>query len=62
MHRWFRKSLLFPAEHGSWPWLLVPYLVGASIAGQWSPASGLVLLGGLSIFLLRQPATAWLRT
>lgn len=59
--RWFRKAYLLPAEHGSWSWLLVPYLVGAAIAPQWSFASLLVLLGGLSVFLVRQPATAWLR-
>lgn len=59
--RWIRKAYLLPAEHGSWSWLLVPYLVGAAIAPQWSLASLLVLLGGLSVFLLRQPATAWLR-
>jgi len=59
--RWFRKALLLPSEHGSWSWLLVPYMVGATISRQWSLASLLVLLGGLSVFLVRQPATAWLR-
>lgn len=52
---------MLPAEHGSWSWLLVPYLVGVGVAGAWSPSALLVLLGGLSAFLLRQPATAWLR-
>lgn len=59
--RWFRKAYLLPAEHGSWSWLLVPYLVGVAVAPQWSVASLLVLVGGLSVFLIRQPATAWLR-
>lgn len=59
--RWIRKAYLLPAEHGSWSWLLVPYLAGAAVAGQWSTATLLVLGGGLSVFLLRQPATAWLR-
>ncbi|MFW6068204.1 MAG: YwiC-like family protein [Chloroflexota bacterium] len=59
--RWFRKAYLLPAEHGSWSWLLVPYLVGVAVAPQWSFASLLVLIGGLSVFLIRQPATAWLR-
>lgn len=59
--RWFHKAYLLPAEHGSWSWLLVPYLVGAAIAPQFSFASLFVLIGGLSIFLVRQPATAWLR-
>lgn len=39
----------------------MPYVVGAAIARQWSLASLLVLIGGLSIFLIRQPALAWLR-
>ncbi|MFW6182888.1 MAG: YwiC-like family protein [Chloroflexota bacterium] len=59
--RLFRKTLLIPAEHGSWSWLLVPYFVGLGVAGQWSWALLPTLLGGLSAFLLRQPATAWLR-
>ncbi|NLF63269.1 MAG: YwiC-like family protein, partial [Chloroflexi bacterium] len=57
----FRRSLILPAEHGSWSWLLVPYLLGAAVAGRFTFATLLVLLGGLSIFLMRQPATAWLR-
>lgn len=56
-----QKALLLPAEHGAWSWLLVPYLVGAIVAPGWSWASLLTLLAGLSAFLLRQPATAWLR-
>ena len=59
--RLFRKALLIPAEHGSWPWLLVPYFVGLGVSGQWSWALLPTLVGGLSAFLLRQPATAWLR-
>lgn len=59
--RWIRKAYLLPAEHGSWSWLLVPFLAGAGVAGRWSWATCLVLGGGLSVFLIRQPATAWLR-
>lgn len=57
----FKKTLLLPAEHGSWSWLLVPFLVGVGVAGAWSLSTFLVLIGGLSAFLVRQPATAWLR-
>ncbi|MBX3056591.1 MAG: YwiC-like family protein [Anaerolineae bacterium] len=57
----FRKQLLLPAEHGSWSWLLVPYLVGTAVAGTFNLATLLVLVGGLALFLLRQPATVWLR-
>lgn len=59
--RWFRKAYLLPAEHGSWSWLLVPFLVGAALSDQWSLATLFILSGGLNLFLLRQPATAWLR-
>jgi hypothetical protein len=62
----FRKSLLLPAEHGSWVWLFVPFGVGAVVAGRLGePPAGvpllLTLLGGVALFLLRQPLTLWLR-
>lgn len=57
----FRKALLLPAEHGSWSWLLVPFLAGVAVARRLDPALLLVLAGALAAFLLRQPATAWLR-
>ncbi len=56
-----RKQLIFPAEHGSWAWLLVPFLVGTAVARTPSLPVWLVLLGGLAAFLLRQPAIVWLR-
>lgn len=56
-----RKQLLLPAEHGSWAWLLVPFMVGTAVAGRWNIAITLLLIGGLAAFLLRQPATIWLR-
>jgi hypothetical protein len=66
--KFFRKSLVIPTEHGSWSWLLVPFLVGAAVAARtgmadrapWLPLA-LTLIGGLSAFLIRQPAAAWLR-
>ena len=57
----FRKQLILPAEHGSWAWLLVPFLVGTAVAELFTFPVWLVLLGGLAAFLLRQPATVWLR-
>jgi hypothetical protein len=64
----FRKNLIIPAEHGSWSWLLVPFLVGAATAsrvlsgGDSSLSSALLaLVGGLCAFLMRQPASVWLR-
>lgn len=62
---WFRKSLVIPTEHGAWSWLLVPFMVGAvvgSLAVVPAPFSGLALvftlIGGLSAYMSRQPATA----
>jgi hypothetical protein len=65
---YFRKSLVVPTEHGAWSWLLTPWLVGAVVglaAPVAAPLPGLALLltlvGGLSAYMIRQPATAWLR-
>jgi len=57
----FRKALIIPAEHGSWSWLLVPYFVGVLVAGYFNLPALLVLVGGLSGFFVRQPATAYMR-
>ena len=56
-----RKQLILPAEHGSWSWLLVPFLIGTAVAETLNFPVLLVLIGGLAFFLLRQPATVWLR-
>ena len=64
----FRKKLVMPTEHGAWAWLIIPFLVGAVVAGKSGPfdqnaALSLLLtfVSGLSAFLLRQPASVWLR-
>jgi hypothetical protein len=57
----FRKQLILPGEHGSWSWLLVPYFVGVMVAGTYNLAAFLVLAGGLTGFLIRQPATVAMR-
>lgn len=59
--RIFRKQLILPAEHGSWAWFIVPLLGGVVVTGQVNFAIVLVFIGGLSAFLMRQPATRWLR-
>jgi hypothetical protein len=57
----FRKQLILPAEHGAWVWLLVPYATGLLVAQRVNAATALVLVGGVALFLMRQPATIWLR-
>lgn len=64
----FRKKLVLPTEHGAWAWLIIPFVVGAAVAGKLGPFGEkaalslfLTFIGGLCAFLMRQPATVWLR-
>lgn len=64
----FRKKLVLPTEHGAWAWLIIPFIVGAVVAGKLGPFGEkaalslfLTFIGGLCAFLMRQPATVWLR-
>ncbi len=57
----FRKTLILPTEHGSWAWLLVPFAVGTAVAQTINLPVMLALVAALAAFLLRQPATVWLR-
>ncbi len=57
----YRKTIVMPTEHGSWPWLLVPFAVGAGIAGRFNLPVWLTLIGALAAFFMRQPMTVWLR-
>ena len=57
----YRKAIVMPTEHGSWPWLLVPFAVGAGVAGQFNLPVWLTLIGALAAFFMRQPMTVLLR-
>ncbi len=57
----FRKHLFLPSEHGSWSWLIVPYFVGAIVGGAFNLTVFLVFTGSMATFLLRQPASLWVR-
>lgn len=50
-----------PAEHGSWSWLLIPFFAGVLVAGGLNLPGLLVLIGGLAGFLVRQPASTYMR-
>lgn len=57
----WRKTLILPAEHGAWAWLLVPFGVGTAVSQTVNLPIVLTLLAALALFLLRQPTTVWLR-
>jgi YwiC-like protein len=50
-----------PREHGTWAMLGVPWLVGCAVAGRVGVRAGLVLLGGLALFLAQNQLAAWYR-
>lgn len=57
--------MIIPREHGAWGMLLVPLLTGAVVAagsGAGITALALFLVAALSLFWLRTPVEAWLRT
>lgn len=54
-NRLWRRHVAFPSDHGSWVFLLSPFLIGSFAAQRWTPASNYLFLAALSTFLLRQP-------
>ena len=46
-----------PQEHGAWAFLLSPLFIGLFAGKHWTPDIGVLLLGLLAAFLMRQPAT-----
>lgn len=54
--RIFQKQVALPADHGSWVFLLSPFLIGLFASGGWSPNVFVLLAGLISIFFIRQPA------
>ncbi|TAK36231.1 MAG: hypothetical protein EPO21_03395 [Chloroflexota bacterium] len=44
-----------PREHGSWAMLLMPYVVGLSVAGSWGWQAAFFLVSTLALFLARYP-------
>ncbi len=49
--------IILPKEHGSWAILLVPFIIGAKIGGEFEIKTLLFLISVISIFLAYQPAT-----
>lgn len=52
-----QHHLMIPQDHGSWVFLLSPLLIGLFAGGQWTAATGLLILASLAAFFLRQPLT-----
>jgi uncharacterized membrane protein YuzA (DUF378 family) len=53
----FQKHVAIPSDHGSWVFLLSPFLIGAFSAGTWSSDTFYLLVGLLAAFFLRQPVS-----
>jgi hypothetical protein len=52
----FQKQIALPSDHGSWVFLLSPFLIGVFAAGRWSDELPFLFIGLLAAFFLRQPA------
>lgn len=52
---------LLPREHGTWAMLLVPWAVGAGVAGAFGAAQASLLLASVAAFLAHTHLAAWLR-
>jgi len=53
----WRRHYALPGEHGAWIWWLGPPAIGTAAAGRPGINFWVLLVGALSSFLLRQPAT-----
>ncbi len=56
-HRYFRKQVFLPQDHGSWVFILSPLLIGLFAGRSFSLASLSLVIAAMAAFLLRQPVT-----
>lgn len=56
-----KRPILIPREHGAWGMLLVPLILGLSLAGRWDGKALLLLGAVLSLYLARYPLVLWAR-
>jgi hypothetical protein len=54
---YIRRHIALPSEHGAWVFILSPLLVGLFAGGRWTPASAYLIIGAMTVFLMRQPLT-----
>lgn len=55
--QFFKKHVALTQEHGSWVFLFLPLAIGVFAGGQWTVASGFLVLSVVAVFLFRQPLT-----
>ncbi len=51
----FVRYIALPQDHGSWVFLISPWLIGLFASKSWSEAEGFLAVALLAVFLLRQP-------
>ncbi len=56
-----RRQIAFPADHGSWVFILSPLLIGLFAAGNFTSASLMLFVAAMGAFLLRQPVTMFVK-
>lgn len=49
--------IIFPREHGSWAILIIPFIIGTKIGGEFGVKALLFFASVISLFLAYQPAT-----
>lgn len=52
-----RRSVAWPADHGSWVFLLSPLIIGLAVGGRWTDTVTYLIVAAFCGFLVRQPMT-----
>lgn len=55
--RFWRRSIFWPGDHGSWVFVVSPLLIGLLAGGRWQTTHIYLIVAALCGFLLRQPVT-----
>lgn len=58
-HKYLRKRIALPQEHGAWALYLSPLIVGYWAGGTWQITCLYLFVAATAGFLIRQPITAW---
>ena len=52
-----RRSVAWPADHGSWVFLLSPLIIGLAVGRRWTEPVTYLIVAAVCGFLVRQPMT-----